>query len=89
MRKKQSMARRGWVLLGLLAVFLLGMGQPVYQTGAGLRSAPIFISLITTILGNGVAGGQDVIIGIFARCQRNFPNLCLEGLAPQLLYLPT
>ena len=63
MRKKQSIARRGWAILGLLALFLLGMGQPIYARPAWSESAPYIHFVNYHYVGNGVEGGaRDVIM---------------------------
>ena len=63
MRNKQSLARRGWAMLGLLALFLLGMGQPVYAKPDWSESAPYIHFVNYHYVGNGVEGGaRDVIM---------------------------
>ena len=59
MRKKQSIARRGWVLLGLLAVFLLGMGQPVFAKPDWSESASYIHFINYHYVGNGVADYKE------------------------------
>ncbi|MBF0935757.1 MAG: hypothetical protein HXK00_09000, partial [Abiotrophia defectiva] len=80
MRKKQSIARRGWAMLGLLAVFLLGMGQPVYAKPDWSESAPYIHFINYHYVGNGVAGGaRDVIMEYSPDANGIFQISVLEG----------
>ena len=80
MRKKQSVARRGWAMLGLLALFLLGMGQPVYAKPDWSESAPYIHFVNYHYVGNGVEGGaRDVIMEYSPDANGIFQISVLEG----------